>query len=164
LVEMVTGRPPRRGEPWRGLPLPPGLPPELAGLLSRLLAERPADRYPHAAALLADLGPWEDRRGVRPAPRRPPWHDPPPSPSRPARPALRGRARGARPAAPPCGRRAPPRAPPPPAPRPAPPPARPPSLAPPPVIASAISQVTDFPGRTTSPSLSPDGGTVVYVR
>src|SRR5262249_31154919 len=54
LAEMVTGQPPRPGER-------PDAPPELAGILSRLLADRSADRYPNAESLLADLDRLEDR-------------------------------------------------------------------------------------------------------
>jgi eukaryotic-like serine/threonine-protein kinase len=63
LREMLTGSRPGRGERAE---IPPGEEPPVAllrqeapsgidGLLSRMLAEEPADRYPDAAALLADL-------------------------------------------------------------------------------------------------------------
>jgi Tol biopolymer transport system component len=61
LREMLTGRVPGRGghavapeEPPISL-LRPETPPGLDRLLARMLAEDPADRYPDAAALLADL-------------------------------------------------------------------------------------------------------------
>ncbi|HEY2293110.1 MAG TPA: protein kinase [Thermoanaerobaculia bacterium] len=50
LYEMLTGRLPERRE--EDLPAEP---PGLDRVLSRMLAEEPADRYPDAAALLADL-------------------------------------------------------------------------------------------------------------
>lgn len=62
LREMLTGWHPGHGsltedspkkEP--SVPLLPQAPPGIDGLLSRMLAEAPADRYPDAAALLADL-------------------------------------------------------------------------------------------------------------
>jgi serine/threonine protein kinase len=62
LREMLTGwRPGHDGltetspgeEP--SVPLPPEATPGIDGLLSRMLAEKPVDRYPDAAALLADL-------------------------------------------------------------------------------------------------------------
>ncbi|HTQ79288.1 MAG TPA: protein kinase, partial [Thermoanaerobaculia bacterium] len=144
LLEMVAGRPPRRDEPEELLPLPEGVPPELAGVLSRMLAVSPASRYPHATALLADLdrlvGESGGRTGRRLGIHRRrtlwaaglalgvglaflSWG------------ALRGGA-GPRGAAP--------------------------SL--PHAVTPTLSQVTDFPGRTTYPSLSPDGRTVVYAR
>lgn len=52
LLEMVTGGKPRQEAT---MPLPANVPPELAGVLSRMLAWRPADRYPDATALLVDL-------------------------------------------------------------------------------------------------------------
>ena len=63
LREMLTGWHPRHGgtaeassrEEVSVPPLPQDVPPELDGLLSRMLAEKPADRYPDAAALLDDL-------------------------------------------------------------------------------------------------------------
>jgi Tol biopolymer transport system component len=48
----------------------PEVPPGIEGLLSRMLAERAADRYPDAAALLADLSALEETVASRPA-RRP---------------------------------------------------------------------------------------------
>jgi serine/threonine protein kinase/Tol biopolymer transport system component len=141
LYEMVTGQPPRRGadgevSSWEGVPL------ELAGLLSRMLAPRPAGRYPDAAALLAGLDrlaaqagglakPGTTRRrlaaglalvgiclailgGVSLVARKGEGKLPAPALPRPSEPTL--------------------------------------------------SQVTDFPGKTSYPSLSPDGGTVLYVR
>jgi Tol biopolymer transport system component len=61
LREMLTGWRPGHGELMEAspreepaVPLPQG-PPGIDGLLSRMLAEDPADRYPDAAALLADL-------------------------------------------------------------------------------------------------------------
>jgi eukaryotic-like serine/threonine-protein kinase len=67
LYEMLTGGLPTRGSPDENPPAeePPGplprrrIPPEIDALLSRMLAEEPADRYPDAAALLADLAPLE---------------------------------------------------------------------------------------------------------
>jgi serine/threonine protein kinase len=145
LCEMVTGRPPRREEPEEPMPLPEDVPPELAGVLSRMLAFHPASRYPHAAALLADLDRLADEIGGRPArqlgghPRRVLW----------AAglgfmvclaflPSLAMRGNGSS--------------------RKGPPPPFPHAMTP------SLSQVTDFPGRTSYPSLSPDGRTIVYAR
>jgi len=50
LTEALTARP-----AGRGVPLPPGVPAALAGVISRCLEPRPEDRYPTAEALLADL-------------------------------------------------------------------------------------------------------------
>src|SRR5262249_41566808 len=64
LFAMVVGKPPFGGETvtelvskiHRDAPPPlPGLPPFLERVIRRLLAKRPADRYPSAAELLADL-------------------------------------------------------------------------------------------------------------
>ena len=63
LHEMLTGSRPGHGEPAEAIQgeepsapvLPQEAPPGIDGLLSRMLAEEPADRYPDAAALLADL-------------------------------------------------------------------------------------------------------------
>ncbi|HEX4965758.1 MAG TPA: protein kinase [Thermoanaerobaculia bacterium] len=134
LYEMVTGQPPRNdgaGSPWEGAP------PELAGILSRMLAPRPAGRYPNAGALLAGLDRLEERMRGLAAPRGQ------------ARVQQRLLAAGL-------------------------------------VVMLAglallgvhvidrsgvthppeptLSQVTDFPGRTSYPSLSPDGSAVLYVR
>ena len=59
LWEMLTGRRPGAGE------LPRGAPPGIGGVLSRMLAEEPASRYPDAAALLVDLAAFEP--AVRPS-------------------------------------------------------------------------------------------------
>ncbi|HEX3525480.1 MAG TPA: protein kinase [Thermoanaerobaculia bacterium] len=142
LYEMVAGGPPGRGEHGEVVPGElPGAPPELERLLARMLAVDPADRYPHAAALLADLDRLEDRlNGSRQSRRL--WA------------AGLGlavvcvailggsfilRKTGSFPgtqAAPPLPR-----------------PTEP-----------TLYQVTDFPGKTSYPSLSPDGGTVLYAR
>ena len=68
LYEMLTGRPPFTGESAIGVaykhveesPSPPealrpGVPPALAGVAMRCLAKHPADRYPRAGKLRADL-------------------------------------------------------------------------------------------------------------
>lgn len=62
LHEMLTGRLPSQGGPEGGLPeaespIPPprGTLPGIDGVLARMLAEDPADRYPDGGALLADL-------------------------------------------------------------------------------------------------------------
>jgi serine/threonine protein kinase len=151
LYEMASGQPPRCDEHGEALPwekqnpisrLLPKAPPELDRILSRMLAYHKADRYTHAASLLADLDRLEDRIQHRAG-------------------RLRrgflvaglglimclafldgsfiarrgGVLSGTRPA---------------------------PSLPAP--IESTLFQVTDFPGRTSYPSLSPDGSAVVYVR
>ncbi|HEX3553535.1 MAG TPA: protein kinase [Thermoanaerobaculia bacterium] len=144
LHEMVTGRTPRRDEHGEALfreePGPitrllPEAPPELDGILSRMLAHRPADRYPHAAALLADLDRLEGRlSGATPEHR---------AARRRQRLLAAGfgmlavglifggsfvvRKNGS-------------------------------------FSGTTLSQITDFPGRTTYPSLSPDGSAVLYVR
>jgi serine/threonine protein kinase len=152
LYEMVAGQPPRRDAQgavasWEGVP------PELSRILSRMLAPRPAGRYPDAAALLEGL----DRLGgnLRPAPPRPAhWRQWLLAAglgamvillalaggfvivrrSRSSRSAVgKGAALSFVPSLP----------------RPAEP---------------TLSQVTDFPGRASYPSLSPDGDTVLYVR
>jgi TolB-like protein/Tfp pilus assembly protein PilF len=56
LYEMVSGKKPKCGEYGEALLWElRGVPPELDRILSRMLAFDPADRYPHATALLADL-------------------------------------------------------------------------------------------------------------
>lgn len=145
--EMVTGQPPRRdergeiswGESARRLP---GAPPELAAVLSRMLANHPAGRYPHAAALLADLDRLEERIGgatlARP---RAHWREKLLALGLGTVMvclALAGgyllstrRAAGKQPTR---------------------------------VLQPTLVQLTDFPGKTSYPSLSPDGRTVLYVR
>jgi Tol biopolymer transport system component len=67
LREMLTGWRPGHGGSAEAPPgeeppvplLPQEAPPGIDGLLSLMLAEEPADRYPDAAALLADLSPLE---------------------------------------------------------------------------------------------------------
>ncbi|HEV7515566.1 MAG TPA: protein kinase, partial [Thermoanaerobaculia bacterium] len=148
LYEMVTGQRPGRAEHGEALKLTPEAPPDLDRFLSRMLAHHPADRYPHAAALLAELDRLEDRISGLAAKHR--------ATQRLRRKLLAtgvmlvvclgilggffiARRSGV------FSERRPasflPRAPQP-----------------------ILSQVTDFPGRTTSPSLSPDGSTVLYVR
>lgn len=61
LYEMVAGKAPRCGERGEAFLELQGTPPELDRILSRMLACDPADRYPHATALLADLQPLDDR-------------------------------------------------------------------------------------------------------
>jgi len=142
LYEMVTGRPPRN-EQGETMPLPADAPSELAGVLSRMLAYRAADRYSHAGALLADLDRLADEIGghaARRLGRRRLWA---------AGLGLmvclaflgffavrRGGSWSKERPAPPF----------------------------PHTTTPDISQVTDFPGRTSYPSLSPDGRTVVYAR
>ncbi len=63
LHEMLTGLPPRRGGRQEGVP------PEIGDILSRMLAREPADRYPDAAALLADLSRLEST-AAQPSPTR----------------------------------------------------------------------------------------------
>jgi eukaryotic-like serine/threonine-protein kinase len=136
LYEMVTGRPPRRDAHGEVVPLPPEVPPGLAGILTRMLVPHPADRYPHATALLADLDRLADEiedsaaRQHAARLRRSLWA---------AGFGIlvclaflsgflilrRGISH---------------------------------------TVAPVITQITDFPGRTSYPSVSPDGRTVVYVR
>ncbi|MDX1548008.1 MAG: serine/threonine-protein kinase, partial [Rhodothermales bacterium] len=91
LYEMLAGKRPFRGEHAQSIlravlddvppPLPtlrPALPEGLPGLVERALAKHPADRYPDAAALLADLR--AVREGAAPA-----------APPRRASPAMRRR-------------------------------------------------------------------------
>jgi Tol biopolymer transport system component len=140
LREMLTGWRPGRGE--EEPPLPPDAPPGTEDLLSRMLAEEPADRYPDAEALLADLSALErvaagteGRATARPSRRR----------------LLAGAAvltllaltaggvwlsRNVR---------------------------RPGTAAPEPVQAT-LTRLTDLPGREWFPSLSPDGNFFVYAR
>ena len=145
LYEMLAGQPPRRNE--RGEVLPwelPEAPLEIDRILSRSLAFEPADRYPDAPALLADLDRLDGRLrgfGKSPASRRRQrllaaglgmagaclvllagyflhgkiWPEKPPAPTLPP-------------------------------------------------VTGQLTQLTDFPGRASYPSLSPDGGAVVYVR
>jgi serine/threonine protein kinase/Tol biopolymer transport system component len=147
LYEMLTGQAPRRGK--RGEVLPEKLavaPPELDGILARMLAYDPADRYLDATALLADLNRLEDRIRVLAARRHVT-----------ARNRLQAAAIGLVIGLAILGgsvivrrrgffaeKR--------------------PDQVPPRVTAPAITQVTDFPGKASYPSLSPDGSTVVYVR
>jgi Tol biopolymer transport system component/serine/threonine protein kinase len=79
LYEMLTGQPPGRGRQGETLlgeePNPiarrrPEAPPELDRILSRMLAREPADRYPDAADLLADLDRLERRIAASDAKRR----------------------------------------------------------------------------------------------
>jgi eukaryotic-like serine/threonine-protein kinase len=148
LYEMVTGRPPRRNERGEVLPweLPEGAPAELARILSRMLAFDPAHRYPQAAALLADLDRLADRLSGGTARRSRRWL----AAGLAAAVVvvvvvvvslaiLGGAAIIARKGA-----------------------GKPPALAR--AAEPTLAQITDFPGRASYPSLSPDGGTVLYVR
>jgi eukaryotic-like serine/threonine-protein kinase len=141
LFEMVTGQPPRRDEHgsvlWEeSARMPPEAPPELGAILSRMLADRPADRHPHAAALLTDLDRLEDLiRGVAKERRVPNW-----------RQWLLAAGVGIVACVAIVGgyfigseKRPVP-------------------------VQPTIIQLTDFPGKTSYPSLSPDGSTVLYVR
>ncbi|HEY8013062.1 MAG TPA: protein kinase, partial [Dongiaceae bacterium] len=143
LYEMVTGRPPERGELGEVLPWElPGSPPELERILSRMLAFDPADRYPHAAALLADLDRLADQvsgLGKLGTARR----------RLAAGLGLVGICLAILGGASLVARRGEGKPPAPALPRPSEP---------------TLSQVTDFPGKTSFPSLSPDGGTILYVR
>ena len=69
LYEMLAGRPPFGGKDTIAIlrqhvqaPVPPlralapGTPPELERIVTRLLAKKPSERYPHVPELLADLG------------------------------------------------------------------------------------------------------------
>ena len=60
LYEMVAGKTPGRGERGEAFLELQGAPPELDRILSRMLAFDPADRYPHATALLADFQSLDD--------------------------------------------------------------------------------------------------------
>jgi serine/threonine protein kinase len=111
-------------------------PPEIEALLSRMLAEKPEDRYPDAAALLADLSALEEGTAS----------------SRPARRRLRTWA--AVPVALALGaagfwlfRSS----------------SRPRALGPDPTQAT-LTRLTDLPGKEWFPSLSPDGNFFVYAR
>ena len=75
LYHLLAGRAPFAGcSPSRLLqahrdempPPLPGLPPALAGVLARLLAKRPADRFPDAAAVAAALEPFAGKALPRP--------------------------------------------------------------------------------------------------
>jgi len=141
LYEMVTGQMPLRDERGRisweeSARRLPEVPPELDAILSRMLAYSPADRYPDAAALLADLDRLEEWIGDAAVERRV------------ARQrqkllvagvvlvvvclallagSLINRRSGS-------------------------------------ALQPNLIQLTDFPGKTSYPSLSPDGSTVLYVR
>ena len=91
LYQALTGALPFAAESWPQLvsaivdldPTPPhrtaGVPADLSGVCLRALAKRPADRYPDAGALAADLARWlagepvEGSRGGRAARRRLAW-------------------------------------------------------------------------------------------
>lgn len=69
LFQILTGRPPRMSaDPTEPVPavadLCPGAPPELVAITSRAMAPDPAQRYPDAAALAADLEAWFEGRRV----------------------------------------------------------------------------------------------------
>jgi eukaryotic-like serine/threonine-protein kinase len=149
LHEMLTGHPPLRAENGGVSPgeelgsitrLVPEAPPELDGILSRMLAQHPADRYRHAAALLADLDRLENRISGLAERRR----------ATRLRQILLAAGFGIVVLASLSGvlilrssgssERRPPRSEP------------------------TFSQITDFPGRTSYPSLSPDGSAVLYTR
>jgi eukaryotic-like serine/threonine-protein kinase len=155
LYEMLSGCPPARDENGEALPweesdsavrLPPEAPAELGQTLSRMLASQPADRYKGAAALLVDLDRVAGRIGHRVENRRAHFL------RRGVRAAVLAvmclavfggyfRLRTSSPSSPQ-------------------PPARS-ALHP---TEPIISQITDFPGKASYPSLSPDGSTVLYVR
>ncbi|MBP7126980.1 serine/threonine protein kinase [Myxococcota bacterium] len=87
LYRMIAGRPPFVGTLEEVLdghlkrrPIPveqlaPGVPRAVAGVVARLLEKRPEDRYPDAAAVLADLSRADPRGGPLP---EPPPEEPPP--------------------------------------------------------------------------------------
>lgn len=54
-MEVLTRRVAEDAPPLASVCPPPALPPGVYGIVDRLLARRPADRYPNAAALLDDL-------------------------------------------------------------------------------------------------------------
>jgi serine/threonine protein kinase len=155
LYEMLTGWPPGRDENEETLPwnesdsiarLPPEAPPKLAGILSRMLARDQADRYPQAVALLVDLDPLVDRitsvlTRHHTNSRRRFWTG---LGTAVTLLAILGGYAMVEKSRMFSGRRSAP--------------ALPRALEP------VISQITDFPERTSYPSLSPDGSSVLYVR
>jgi Tol biopolymer transport system component len=146
LQEMVTGRKPQDEPQEEMIPLPENAPPRLACILSRMLAWRPGDRYPDAAALLADLDRLADEIDGRAARwrgaglRRRLWAAALGLMLALALLGVFAIGRGASPSR------------------------EGPAASLPHTTAPALYQVTDFLERTSSPSLSPDGKTVVYAR
>jgi Tol biopolymer transport system component len=146
LYEMLTGRPPGHGgheddtdEAAPAMLRRPGALPELGGVLSRMLAREPADRYPDASALLTDLSSLESTAAGKGRAR---------APGRTRRRLalavliavlvvssfswfLRGVGR--------------------------------PSEAKPASLRATLTRLTDLPGRAWYPSLSPDGNLFLYV-
>ena len=146
LQEMVTGWKPRYDTQEEPMPLPANAPPELAGILSRMLAWRPADRYLDATTLLADLDRLVDEIDSLAARRREAGL------RRRFRAAALGLMLGLALLAVFAARRG------------ASPSSESPATSLPYRTTPALYQITDFSGKTSHPSLSPDGRTVVYVR
>jgi serine/threonine protein kinase len=84
LYELLTGRPPFRGDPVKvvnqvahaELPPPsrfrPDLGPALESIILTAMARRPRDRYPSAAAFAEALATWQSTEGTAPPPAVPP--------------------------------------------------------------------------------------------
>jgi serine/threonine protein kinase/WD40 repeat protein len=143
LYEMVSGQPPPVGEETASARMLEAVPAELYSVLSRMLAPRSEHRYPNAASLLLDLDRLEGR--LRPAS---------PLPARRRQTLLAaGLGIGGL-----ClilltgisihgGRHS-----------------EKPPVSVSPAATGQLTQLTDLPGKASFPSLSPDGGTVLYVR